>query len=365
MARKKKAKPEITVSGSASGMFTGVVRQPNIIPRDWLDEIPVRSGTLAQQTVQARGSAAVNVADCNAEMRYGSSPAVAALSVQSLENARRIMELNANPEMFDRTAVMSEMHRYEIRHREAERERVRRADTVRVEVSDRPDHYGLEIVARVQPLSHGHLIDTRQIQQDIERGRPHDAWMREAAARIATQLTVRLEEQIYHGILDATRVAPQRHVYEAGRHAHDMIRGFFGGRHARPETPTVIKDIGNYPNEIRCGPFVATLLADDVMIWDEGERMGHCLGKAYTDDILCGKYLCYHVDRPGSRNGTTLGFKRPRSWAGDAVKTWVFDQNKGKANSVPKERALTDFCTYVENVLNGMVQTTLQTEPMS
>ena len=100
--------------------------------------------------------------------------------------------------------------------------------------------------------------------------------------------------------------------------------------------------------------FKAVLINETMRIWKEANEMGHCLWTSYTDRIVEGKYVVYHVKAKHlSKSGFTLGLRKVEKnrWLRNTQEGFVYDQLKGKKNAVPTDETLKQFCKHVEKQL--------------
>lgn len=242
-------------------------------------------------------------------------------------------------------------------HEEMTRRHGRQALNIRVDVSADPYQDATVITTTFGDGYHIRNFVRRE-HQAFEFTERAQQIAREQARQYADEI---MTPQIFDRLIQATRTpAPiERYsrgpgiVEEAIRHARDVVRGAVTGPNARPETPTPIPGLDRLPKQVTLGALRATLLADDVMIWDEGVKMGHCLGKSYTNRIMAGGYLAYHIDIVGSTNGVTLGFTRYAKLGRNI--TWQQEQLKGKANTTKYNSRpdIKEFCKHIETLLNG------------
>lgn len=95
---------------------------------------------------------------------------------------------------------------------------------------------------------------------------------------------------------------------------------------ARKYSPEPIDWIAELPEKLQTyqrGELKAVVLKSPLEIRTEGDKMHHCVG-SYTNSVVNGDYLVYHIHGGGS--GTTLGITRYKG-------RWVVQQHYGMCNN--------------------------------
>jgi len=211
---------------------------------------------------------------------------------------------------------------YEQRVRQDERQR----EPFPVEV--RLDHNPMRGIVEIETnIGRAAFVRDQVSTRDITDERALMDVARAQAARFAEMM----ERQIFEQLARTVNARREREyggrglTVEGLRHAADLMRGRFTAKVPRDDMPIpALADIKHRVIE-HCG-LKAELLDTTEKTWAEGDTMQHCFGKSYSQKVVAGDYIAYHIS--GGRlpkSGLTLGFSK----AGDK---WAFDQIKGKKN---------------------------------
>lgn len=238
---------------------------------------------------------------------------------------------------------------------EARRRQVEAALPINVRIESRPDMYGtvshtVDLARMIRAQVH---LDLQVVQEHPLSAAHHVA--REVSRLFAEQMERQIRDELiraYQGERNQD-YRPRGMTYEALMHVRDLTVGGLSGRYKKPEKPEPFEKITkSIAKEIEKNGFVATLLCDSLMVWHEAEAMSHCLYKSYTNRMLAGSYIAFHVTAPERKNmpksGFTLGYRREGN-------KWEYDQLKGKKNSTHycSDKELLDFCSHITNVINS------------
>lgn len=129
-------------------------------------------------------------------------------------------------------------------------------------------------------------------------------------------------------------------------HSRDLVWGSMFGENEKPDKAEPIAALGAYPKIIEGAPFTAELLADTMRLWEESDRLSHCLYKSYSAAIRDGQYMAWHINGGKSKSGCTLGLRR-KARGRKKFHPWILDQLKGNKNSDPRDGDMSKFCEHV------------------
>lgn len=339
----------------------GDIQRSVEIPAEWLRRPDVQYGLSPAMA----GLPGVTISGAG-----GGNTSASVLTMDMLNSARELLAQNADVDLEERQRQNAEYSRLmrdrdympEGYRRDLENARRGRA-VVDLRITEDDRSRSQVLTARLAGLHVQVRTEGDHTRHDNPRARAMIS-AQAIAARFAEEIERDVFEQLSRLNERQLDMRPGAvNIWDDVRHAMDLGVGIFGPR-SRPETATRIPGVDKFPSILTFGKFTATLLADDQMIWDEGEKMGHCLGTSYTQRIMKGSYLVYHVEMPGSRNGLTLGFKHSVTLGFKHSVThrydpvgpaWHFDQLKGKANSTKhnKDADVVAMRNYVLNSLNN------------
>lgn len=169
-------------------------------------------------------------------------------------------------------------------------------------------------------------IEPLQVQTEENYNRVMQHWMHMTARALETDTRrwLDISHYVYHGIDMARSIGSER---------PDKAE-YFDWLSCMPATIT-------HPGS----GLTARVLSDSMMVWDEGETMSHCIGKAYIPRIRRGEHIHFHMDIPESKRGVTFGYRKSEGGPGLYYMTseglqpyhegegWTFDQMRGYKNN--------------------------------
>lgn len=184
---------------------------------------------------------------------------------------------------------------------------------------------------------------------------------------VATELNLQTLEEARRAIMQDHGMDIQRRM-----DAEMFHRMYMGGNPApfmgRPENPDPLIVLEPYPKTIELGDHKATLLDDGGKLYDESDKLRHCIFRSYGHRISAGDYIAYHIEGPGmGKNGATCGivkhkpeplsyvtrreiFRSKRKIKKEAL--WRHDQTRGKGNSIPDMDKAMPFIDYIVDLCN-------------